>query len=172
MAKVDPEKRRSMGAILSRSFTLSQPDLTAVEKTALACLKRIASDGREATQDEVRERVSGTGAGMATAIINRLVSKGYVEHVLGHPLQKGMWLRIVSTNQVTAQPKCTVPHWRTIKDRAPAPAIHTVRARDVSLAQWIEATSRSLSVDYLDFMMDLIRRGAQDFKAEEAAGEA
>lgn len=94
-------------------------------------------------------------------------AEGYLEHVGGVPIQRGLWLRVVATGQCTANPNCTVPHWRTIPDRAPLPAIQHLRERDQSLASWIETTARGLGRDYLDFATELLRRGAQDFRADQ-----
>jgi DNA-binding MarR family transcriptional regulator len=165
MAK-QAEQRRMMGALLSRSFTIQQPELSVTESIALECLKQIASEGREATQDEVRSSVGGEGAGTATGIINRLVAKGYVEHVTGNPLQRAIWVRIVATGQATAEPKCKIVHWRYRKEKVPAPAIHQIRERSKSLASMIEAKAKLLNKPVHEFLMDCVYVGFHQIEGE------
>lgn len=109
-----------MASVQSRSFRIGQSPLTATESIALECLKQIASEGREATQDEIRAGIGSENqcGSTATGVINRLVAKGYVERVGPHPYQKAMWLRIVSSGEQTAEPKNKTPHWRHIYDRS------------------------------------------------------
>lgn len=164
------EQRRMMGALLSKSFTIAPVPLTATESIALECLKQIANEGREATQAEITSCIgSGNEAGStATGVVNRLVAKGYVEHVTGNPLQRAIWVRIVSTGQATAEPKCTVVHWRYRTELAPAPAIHQIRERNRSLAQMIEAKSRELQKPIHEFLMDCVYAGYHSIAGEEA----
>jgi hypothetical protein len=94
-------------------------------------------------------------------------AEGILDHVMGIPLHRGLWLRVVATGRCTAQPPSSIPHWRTIADRVPTPAIHQIRQRDMPLAQWIETETRRTNRDYLDFLQELLRRGAQDYRAKQ-----
>jgi hypothetical protein len=102
----------------------------------------------------------GTGPG----ILNRLESKGYIERKV---FQRGVQVCIVATGQCTAPPPCTVPHWRTITERPPSPAIHQVAERDMTLARWIETEARATGRNMADFLVELVRRGAQDYRADK-----
>jgi DNA-binding MarR family transcriptional regulator len=150
----------------SRSFTLSTPPLTTIEKFALEHCENQARAGQPVTQASITDAIGSSNVAGSTAagVLNRLDAKGYIER---RAFQRGVQVCIVATGQCTAPPPCTVPHWRTISDNAPVPAIQHLRSRDMSLAQWIETTARSLGRDYLDFAMELLKRGAQDFKADQ-----
>ena len=74
MAK-QAEQRRMMGALLSRSFTIQQPELSATESIALECLKQIASEGRVADQYEIAAAIGSknVNGGTMAGIVNRLI---------------------------------------------------------------------------------------------------
>jgi len=156
----------TMTAVRGRRLTLSNPPLTFIEQAALEHCASKASTGESVTQVSLTAAIGSqnTAGSTAAGVLNRLESKGYIER---RAFQRGVQVCIVATGQCTAPPPCTVPHWRTITDRAPLPAIQEVRKRDMSLAQWIESTARGLGRDYLDFATELLRRGAQDFRAEQ-----
>jgi hypothetical protein len=167
MAK-QAEQRRMMGALLSRSFTIQLPELSATESIALECLKQIASEGRVADQYEICAGVGSDNmnGGTAAGVVNRLVAKGYVEHVLGHPLQRAIWVRIVATGQATAEPKCKIVHWRYRKENVPAPAIHQIRERSKTLASMIEAKAKLLNKPVHEFLMDCVYVGFHQIEGE------
>jgi hypothetical protein len=98
-AQRNPEKRRIVGSVLSKSFAIQQAELTATERIALECLRQIASEGRIADQYEICAGIGSDNmnGGTAAGVVNRLVSKGYIEHVNGNPLQRAIWVRIIST---------------------------------------------------------------------------
>ena len=156
------------GQLQSRSFTLRRPELTATESIALECLRQIASEGRVANQYEICAAIGteNTNGGTVAGVVNRLVSKGYVERI-GGPLQKAMWLRIVSTGQVTAEPRDKTPHWRFRTDRVPAPAIQRVAQYAKPLAERIEAKARALGKPLSEFLMDCVYVGFHHISEEE-----
>lgn len=149
----------------SRSFTVAPQPLTAIENVAYEALKQIANEGRRATQPEL---CAATGVGYQTgalpAILKRLEEKG---HITRQVFQRGMTVCIVETGQCTAAPECTVPHWRSITDRPPTPAIHQVRQHDMSIARWIETEARTKGRNMADFLVELVLRGAQDYRADQ-----
>lgn len=168
MAKVEPDKRRLMGAVLSSSFTVSLAPLTVPQSIALECLKQIASENREATQEEITAGIGSQNecGSTATKIINGLVAKGYIEHVMGHPLQRGIWVKIIATGQTTREPNCTVPHWRYRKDSVPTPAIQSVRQRSKTLADMIEAKAKQLQTPLSEYLMHCVYVGHLAIEAE------
>jgi hypothetical protein len=155
-----------MTGVKGRSFTISNPRLTTVEKIALDHCSAQARTGQPVTQMSIMSAIGSqnTTGGTSAGVLSRLEAKGYIER---HVYQRGVQVCIVETGQCTAPPACIVPHWRTITDRAPTPAIQEVRQRDMTLSQWMESTARNLGREYLDFAMELLRRGAQDFKADQ-----
>jgi hypothetical protein len=168
MATVFAERRGGpvMAALKGRSFELSIAPLTTVERFALEHCERMAGQGLAVTQASISDAIgsANVAGSTATGVLRRLEAKGYIER---RSYQRGVQVCIVETGQCTASPPCTVPHWRTISDRAPVPAIQQVRSRDMPLAQWIESTARSLRRDYLDFATELLKRGAQDYRADQ-----
>jgi hypothetical protein len=140
--------------------------LTTVERIALEHCEQRAKLGEPVTQLSVMAAIGSqnTTGGTSAGILNRLENKGVITR---KAYQRGVQVCIVATGKCTAPPPCTVPHWRTVTDRAPLPAIQQVRIRDITLAQWIENQARQLGRDYLDFATELLRRGAQDYKADQ-----
>lgn len=157
--------------LVSRSFNIGLAPLSATESIALECLKQIADEGREATQDEISAGIGSSNecGSTATGTVNRLVAKGYVEHVAGHPLQRAIWIRIVATGQVTAQPRCTSAHWRYRTERVTTPAIQTVRDKAKPVAAMIEAEARLVGKSLTDFLADLVYVGWHEYSAEKEA---
>lgn len=143
--------------------------LTLSQRIALECLKQIASEGREATQEEITAGIGSRNesGSSATGVINGLVRKGYIEHVAGHPLQRAIWVRIVATNQCTAEPRCKAAHWRYRTDRVPAPTIQRVSEYAKPLAQLIEAKARSLGKPLAEFLIDCVYVGFHEISREE-----
>lgn len=144
--------------------------LTTVERIALEhCLEQ-AKKGQPVTQLSIMAAIGSqnTTGGTSAGVLNRLEAKGYIERRV---YQRGVQVCIPAKGICTAEPQCTVPHWRTITDRAPVPAIQPLRQRDMPLAQWIESTARQLGRDYLDFATELLRRGAQDYRADQEEGK-
>jgi hypothetical protein len=162
-------RERPMSASLkSRRFELSLPPLTFIEQRVLDICIADAKAGRQLRpNDEIAAEIGATGAGTVPGILLRIEQKGYISREI---YQRGRRVCIEATGHCTLPPACTVPHWRTITDRAPLPAIQQVRERDQSLASWIETTARSLGRDYLDFATELLRRGAQDYRADQESG--
>jgi hypothetical protein len=150
----------------SKSFELSNPQLTAVQRRALEHCSEMARLGLPVTQMSISEAIGSQNAcgSTATGVLNGLEEKGYITR---QAYQRGVQVCIVATGQCTASPPCTVPHWRTITDRVPVPAIHQIRQRDMPAAQWIEAEARRIGRDHLDFLMELVRRGLQDYRADQ-----
>jgi hypothetical protein len=150
----------------SRSFTISNPPLSTVEQVALEHCAQQARKGAAVTQLTLMQAVGSqnTTGGTSAGILGRLESKGYIERKV---YQRGVQVCIVATGECTAAPACTVPHWRTITDRAPLPAIHQLRQHDIPLARWIETEARTNGVPIADFLEQLVRRGAQDYRAEQ-----
>ena len=149
---------------------LANPPLSSVERAALEHCEKAAACGDPVTQMSVMQAIGSqnTTGGTSAGVLGRLEAKGYIER---HVYQRGVKVCIVATGQCTAEPECTVPHWRTLKDRAPVPAIHQIRQRDMSLAQWVETEARRTNRDCLDFLQELVRRGAQDYRADQEQGE-
>jgi hypothetical protein len=143
---------------------------TPVEQHALDYCIKCAREGKVLTRLDLclaigsQNYYGGTGPG----ILNRLVDKGFIERRV---FQRGVMVRPIGMNEWTATPPCTVPHWRDITDRPPVPAIQQVRQRDMTQAQWMETTARRLGRDYLDFAMEIQKRGIQDYKADEECGQ-
>ena len=144
--------------VQSRSFTLKRSTLSVIEQIALERIALIASERREATQQEIGEAIGYSGPATATGVINRLVAKGFVERVGGH-LQKAMWLRIVATDQVTAEPRDKTIHWRYRKKGAPTPTIQRISEHAKPLAQLIEAKAKSLGKPLAEFLVDCVYVG-------------
>jgi hypothetical protein len=155
--------------VRSRSFTLVREPLSLSERIALECLKQIALEARVANRDEIQAGIGSRNecGSTATGIINRLVDKGYVEHVMGVPIQRGLWLRIVETGQQTSEPRCTAPHWRYRKDAVPSPTIQRVAEHGKPLADMIEAKAKSLGKSLADFLMDCVYVGFHEICRDE-----
>jgi hypothetical protein len=151
--------------IKSRSFTLGVAQLSVIEQVAYDCIERIADEGREVSQQEIGEAIGYSIPATATGVINRLVAKGYVEHVGGR-LQKALWLRIVATGRTTAEPRNKTPHWRYRTEKVPAPAIHRVAEHAKPLAEMIEAKASSLGKPLADFLMDCVYVGFHEICRE------
>lgn len=143
--------------------------LSVVERIALAHCVDQARAGRAVTQESIMLAIGSqnTTGGTSAGVLKRLEEKGYITRTA---YQRGVQVCIVSTGQCTAPPPCRVPHWRTIKDRVPVPAIHQIRQRDMPLAQWIETEARRIGRDHLDFLQELVRRGTQDYRADQECG--
>jgi hypothetical protein len=152
-------------SVKNRSFELSNPPLTSVEKVAYEHCRDKARNGEAVTHLSVMDAIGSqnTTGGTSAGVLQRLEAKGYIER---RTYQRGVQVCIVATGECTAQPPCLTPHWRMITDRPPVPAIHQVRQRDMTLAQWIEAEARRTNRDHLDFLQELVRRGAQDYRAD------
>jgi hypothetical protein len=144
--------------VKAKSFTSPVARLSMIEKVALDCIHKIASEHREATQQEIREAIGYSVPGTATGVVNRLVAKGYVERI-GGPLQKSLWLKIVATNEITAEPRDKTPHWRYRTESVPTPTIHRVAEYAKPLAEMIEAKARSLGKPLAEFLMDCVYVG-------------
>ena len=155
--------------VKSRSFTLL--GLSDTERVCLECLKQIASEGRIAYRDEIQAAIGSQNmcGSTATGVVSRLVDGGHVEHVLGVPIQRGLWLRIVATGQQTAEPRCISPHWRYRKEAVPSPAIHHIRQRSKTIAQRIEEKARKLGKPVSEYLMDLVYVGLLSVEEEEMA---
>lgn len=155
--------------VKSRSFTVVRVPLSTIESIALECLKQIAMEGREATQDELTAGIGSMNecGSTASAVVNRLVSKGYVEHVMGHPLQRGLWVKIVATGQVTAEPRNKALHWRYRTERCPAPAIHRITERNKLLSHMIENKAREHGRSLAQFLEDCVYVGFNEICREE-----
>lgn len=155
--------------VKSRNFTLQRVGLSATESIALECLKQIASEGRVADQYEICAAIGSgnTNGGTVAGVVNRLVDKGFVERI-GGPLQKGMWLKIVATGQITAEPRNKITHWRFRTDRVPSPAIQSVAQKAKPIAAMIEAEARLLGKSLSDFLSDLVYIGWHEYQAEKS----
>jgi hypothetical protein len=166
-AQRNPEKRRIVGSVLSKSFAIQQVELTATERIALECLRQIASEGRIADQYEICAGIGSDNmnGGTAAGVVNRLVSKGYIEHVNGNPLQRAIWVRIISTGQVTAEPRNKAVHWRYRTEPVPSPAIHRITERNKPLASMIEAQAKALQKPVHEFLMDCVYAGFHSIMA-------
>lgn len=151
---------------------IGRPALTVIERIALECLKQIAREGREATQEEIRAGIGSDNqcGSTATSVINRLVAKGYVARI-GLPLQKAMWLRICETGEATAEPRDKTTHHRYRTDRVPAPAIQPVREKMPDIAAMIEREARRSNRPLAAFLADLVYIGWHEYRAEQELGE-
>lgn len=156
---------RVSGGVKNRSFTIGLAQLSVIERIALDCITTIAEEGREATQQEIGAAIGYSISATSTGVINRLVEKGYVEHV-GQRLQRAMWLRVVETDQVTAEPRNKTIHWRYRKESSPHPAIHRVAERAKSLAEMIQAKARSLGKPLDVFLVDCVYVGFHEICRE------
>jgi hypothetical protein len=156
-----------MTGLKSRSFTVSNPPLTAVERVALDHCSSKARNSEPVTQMSLADAIGSqnTTGGTSAGVLARLESKGYITRQV---YQRGVQVCIVATGECTAPPSCLTPHWRSITDRVPVPAIHQVRQRDMNTALWIETEARAKGRDMADFLMELVRRGVQDYRAEMA----
>jgi hypothetical protein len=155
-----------VSAVKGRSFTISNPPLTTVERYALEHCVDQARSGRPVTQMTISAAIGSHNVAGSTAagVLNRLEAKGYITR---QAFQRGVQVCIVESGLCTAPPPCTVPHWRAITERVPTPAIHHLRQRDMTAAQWIETEARRIGRDHLDFLQELVRRGMQDYKADQ-----
>jgi hypothetical protein len=135
--------------------------LSAEESIAFECIKQIVREGRVADQYEIAAGIGtdNVNGGTVAGVINRLILKGYVQHVLGVPIQRGLWLRIVATGQQTAEPRCKAPHWRYRKEAVPSPTIHRIAETARPLAKMIEAKAKELRKPLSDFLMDCVYVG-------------
>lgn len=150
----------------SKSFTLTLPPLTATESIALECITQIASECRLATQSEIKDSIGDAQShSTATGIVNRLIEKGYLERI-GGPLQKAMWLRIVATGEITAEPRDKTPHWRFRTERVQSPAIQRITERAKPLADRIEAKARAMGKPLSEFLMDCVYVGFLSIEEE------
>lgn len=140
-----------------------------IDRIALECLKQIASEGREATQDEITAGIGSKNqcGSTATGCINRLVRDGFIEHVAGHPLQRGIWVRIKATGQETREPRCTSAHWRCRTENVPSPTIQRVAEYAKPLAELIEAKAKSLGKPMAEFLMDCVYVGFHEICRDE-----
>jgi len=145
-------------SVKSRSFTLGIAQLSVIEQVALDRIAMIADEQREVTQQEIGDAIGYSTSATSTGVINRLVAKGYVEHVGGR-LQKALWLRVVETGKVTAEPRNKTPHWRYRTEGVPAPTIHRVAEHAKPLAEMIEAKAKSLGKPISDFLIDCVYVG-------------
>jgi hypothetical protein len=153
--------------VRSRSFTIL-PTLQPLDRILFHAINSAAEEGKQVGYRDLCEVTGITYQyGTLPGMIDRLRSEGLVEHVLGHRLQRGLWLKVIETGKCTGEPRSKAKHFRDITDRAPTPAIHHIRQRDMSLATWIETEARLTNRDHLGFLEELVRRGAQDYRAEK-----
>jgi hypothetical protein len=142
--------------------------LTFIEQRVFDICVADAEAGRPLTpNDEIAAEIGATGAGTVPGILARIEAKGHISREI---YQRGRMVCIVATGKCTAPPECQVIHWRKLADRAPTPAIHQLRQHDMSLAQWIETEARRTGRSHLDFLEELVRRGAQDYRADQELG--
>lgn len=81
-----------------------------IELNLLAICERSAAQGRElpCNKQIVEELGAGGPSTIATAL-KRLEGRGLVRRTI---FQRGRVIQIVATGEITAQPRCTQPHWR------------------------------------------------------------
>lgn len=157
------------GGVRSRSFTLYQPELTAIERAVLKICKRAAAEGRELDSiEDMRMELGALSYSTVPGVMKRLEAKGYITRQI---YQKGRQVCIVSTGQCTLAPRDQTPHWRVRTDRVPSPAIQSVREKAKPVAAMIEAEARLLGKSLTDFLSDLVYIGWHEYQAEKEAGE-
>lgn len=141
-----------------------RPSLTAIESVALRKLEQIAREGRQATQNEVAEALGASPlTGTVPGVFNRLQAKGYITR---RYYQRGLEITIVESGLTTAPPADRSPHWRNRTEPVPAPAIQSVKQRDMTLSFRMEQEARALGKPFAEFLTDLVYIGFHGFMQE------
>lgn len=154
-------------------------DLTQTESIALECIKQIAREGRIAYRDEIQGAIGSENmcGSTATGVINRLVRDHHIEHVLGYPLQRGLWLRIVATGETTAEPRCTIKHhsWREIlersRDSTPVLPRHRITHTMPTLMGYLDKMTREENLSFEGAQLTLMAMGMQHREEHRIDGE-
>lgn len=155
--------------VQSRSFTLSNPPLTTVERIVLERCESAAIEGMPAPSiEELSRAIGATGVSTVPGVMKRLEAKGYITRQI---FQRGRIVCIASTGQCTLPPHDQSPHWRFRTDQPPTPAIQSFRERAKPVSAMIEAEARLTGKALSDFLADLVYIGWHEYQAEKEAGE-
>ncbi len=153
------------GALQSRSFTVSQQELTPIEQSVMDFCKRAAAEGRPLeSADTIAAAIGATGVSTVAGIMKRLEQKGYITRQI---FQRGRVVCIAETGQCSLPPNDTSPHWRLRTENVPAPAIQAVRERAPSVMVMVEKYAKLEGCDTQTMLHHFVYIGAHAYAAEK-----
>lgn len=156
---------RNTNGVRSRSFTLSNPPLTTVERIVFERCQEAAAKGQPAPSiEDLSQDIGATGVATVPGIMKRLEAKGYITRQI---FQRGRIVCISQTGQCTLPPNDQTPHWRLRTDRVPSPTIQGLSERSKPIAAMIEVEARLIGKSLTDFLGDLVYIGWHEYRAEK-----